>query len=932
MMRPTAIKGAASVAYYDTLVPDDKQQRSGERVEDYYLSTDEQPGVWWGAGAAELGLAGEGTREQFHAVMDGRHPQTGEALGRRLRADGVRGFDLTFSAPKSVSVLSGICGGEVERAVVAGHDAAVRAVMASIEQHATTRAGTNGIYRLDVTGLSVLLVRHRTSRTLDPQLHTHAVVAAKVKSVDGRWRALDATMVYRDQRALGAIYQAALRAELTQRLGVGWGPVVKGQAEMVGVPEDLLAAFSTRTAQTEARLADKRSAFVAREGREPSPRELSILTRDAARESRPAKARGQQADRLRAHWLASADAHGYNGQVIATAVMGAAVPAAREAGAAPQFAASHDEAGAERGGDLVGAVLSALAAAGSVWTIADVHREVAARLPTAQAGTAAGLVRTVEATSARLVAQHCLDLAPADARGVARDALDEPGVQRYTTRAVLEQEQRVVRLFSEAAAAGGQPMRIGGDLAAGLDPEQASAAGLVAGEGRLVVVVGPAGAGKTRALRAAVLALDAQRRPVVGLAPWAVAAEQLAHETGVPAETVARFLTAHEQAPGHAEELPVGATVVVDEAGLLSTPDMERLMELARRRLWRVALVGDSRQLAAVGRGGMFDHARTIAPTVQLREVRRFDMAWEREASVALRDCEAAALDAYEQHGRVRAGTAVDVEAAVLEDWWQTTMVEQRRGAFTVSTNDQAQRLNDAARRRLVSAGAVDDARVLVTARGERVGAGMRSRRAATIGRRAPSWDAGCATASAGVCRKSSPTDGSSSAVAADTSRSPPSTPTSTSNSAYFTTVHSAQGLTRDVAATVVDEFTGWRALYVGMTRGRERNTAYVVAGQDDDARATLERVLGRDRADLGALGVQRRLEEEARLRTQRRIHELQAERARLQTSGTAGRERLAEITRELEHLDPRTPTRRRPPAPSPPETSPQRDAPTRGG
>jgi TrwC relaxase len=147
------------------------------------------------------------------------------------------------------------------------------------------------------------------------------VLTAKVRSVDGQWRALDATMVYRDQRALGSMYQAALRAELTGRLGVKWGPVVKGQAEISGIPEPLMEAFSMRAQQARERLAEKLAAFVRERGREPSTRELSILGRDAARESRPAKARGENADRLRGNWLAAAEARGFGGQAIATMVL-----------------------------------------------------------------------------------------------------------------------------------------------------------------------------------------------------------------------------------------------------------------------------------------------------------------------------------------------------------------------------------------------------------------------------------------------------------------------------------------------------------------------------------------------------------------------------------------------------------------------------------
>ena len=124
-------------------------------------------------------------------------------------------------------------------------------------------------------------------------------------------------MLYRDQRMLGALYQAALRAELTARLGVGWGPVVKGQAEIVGMPVELLEAFSRRAAQIRGAVAGKADRFRVAHGREPSRREWAIIVRDAARESRPAKQRGRSAERLRADWLATASAHGYDpGRVL----------------------------------------------------------------------------------------------------------------------------------------------------------------------------------------------------------------------------------------------------------------------------------------------------------------------------------------------------------------------------------------------------------------------------------------------------------------------------------------------------------------------------------------------------------------------------------------------------------------------------------------
>lgn len=908
MMRPTAVKGENAVAYYDALVTDEAVAQKRSRVEDYYLSTDEQPGVWWGHAAAELGLTGQSRREDFRRLMAGVDPRTGEALGRRLRSDGVRGFDLTFSAPKSVSVMSAVCGGEIERAVLRSHDAAVRGVMQVIEERATTRSGTNGVYRVDVAGVGALLVRHRTSRALDPQLHTHAVLVAKVKSADGRWRALDATMLYRDQRALGALYQAALRAELSARVGVVWGPVVKGQAEIVGVPADLLEAFSRRAAQVRDAVVRKADRFRAANQREPSRREWGIIARDAARESRPAKQRGRAAEQLRSEWLATAHDHGQHPETLVKAVQAAGerhrgIAARSWVRDASGRVLRVDERARKR---LADDVLGALAVEASAWTLPEVEREVAARLPAMEGSGALEHIRDVHGAAADIIASRCVDLAPRCARGVARAALEEPGVQRYSTRELVEQEQRIVRWFCEAAAAGGEQLVLGARLAVGLDPEQAEAAGLVAGTAGLVVVVGPAGAGKTRAMAAAVQALAQQGRGVLGLAPSARAAEQLEYCSGVRCETVARFLTEHEFAdgPSRALGLPAGATLIVDEAGMLRTRDVERLMRVARGRGYRLALVGDSRQLAAVGRGGMFDEARSVAPRVQLREVRRFAERWEGDASLLLRECDPEALDLYDQRGRITAGTGEQVREAMLEDWWEARKRGQKP-ALTVPSNEQARALNRLARERLVDAGIVDDTLTVQTSSGERIGVGdeiqtrhndrrLRTETGRWV-RNRQRWRVEEIAQDGSVEVRGR---GGRATLPAQYAREHV-------DLAYFQTVHSSQGLTRQQGGTLVDEFAGWRSLYVGMTRGRRQNTAYVVVDDPDDtSRRALERALRRDRSDLGALGIQRRLADDARRITQWRLRELEAERDSLKASADEQqRDRLREIEQELDQL-----------------------------
>ena len=189
-------------------------------------------------------------------LLEGRDPVSGTRLGRalvdRVTADGrvvkaVAGFDATFSAPKSVSVLWALTGDE---RFLEAHDVAVAAALNHLERFgSTTRKRCNGgRLHLDTDGLTAAVFRQTTSRADDPQIHTHAVVSAKVQTPDGNWWALDARYLKKHQRMLGGLYQSVLRNELTHRLGVEWAPIVNGQAEIAGFPAELITVFSKRSA------------------------------------------------------------------------------------------------------------------------------------------------------------------------------------------------------------------------------------------------------------------------------------------------------------------------------------------------------------------------------------------------------------------------------------------------------------------------------------------------------------------------------------------------------------------------------------------------------------------------------------------------------------------------------------------------------------
>ena len=207
-------------------------------IDEYYAGVGESPGVWSGRWAAGLGLSGMVEADQLRALVDGHHPVSGEDLLVGLRARRVRAFDLTFSAPKSVSLLWALGSEPVAEVVAAAHREAVAAAMGFLEDRAAVaRVQVGGVRRRVATeGLVVAGFVHRTSREGDPQLHSHCLVPNLVQRVgDGRVVALDGGPLFEWGRAAGSIYQNELQRLLSLRLGVTWGPDRHNTREMVGV-------------------------------------------------------------------------------------------------------------------------------------------------------------------------------------------------------------------------------------------------------------------------------------------------------------------------------------------------------------------------------------------------------------------------------------------------------------------------------------------------------------------------------------------------------------------------------------------------------------------------------------------------------------------------------------------------------------------------
>jgi len=274
----------------------------------------EAAGTWAGTGPGVLGLEGAVETDHLAAVLGGRDPATGAVLGGARARVTVAGFDLTFAAPKSVSLLHALGDDTVRAAVGAGHQAAVEAALGYVERHAlAVRRGSGEARRVEAAeGTATAAFVHRVSRAEDPHLHTHVVTANLARGPDGRWSALDGRGLYAHVGAAGALYHAQLRHELRTRLGVGWGPLDRGRADLEGIGPQARRAFSTRAAQ----IGDELARYGSDPRRPPTARARHVAwaaTRAARDPQRPVEA-------MASSWQERARDAGIGPRVLASVV------------------------------------------------------------------------------------------------------------------------------------------------------------------------------------------------------------------------------------------------------------------------------------------------------------------------------------------------------------------------------------------------------------------------------------------------------------------------------------------------------------------------------------------------------------------------------------------------------------------------------------
>jgi conjugative relaxase-like TrwC/TraI family protein len=679
-------------------------------VDDYYLGRGEAPGRWIGATAEGLGLVGQVEAEELRNLLAGKSAQ-GEALGLQIQPGRRPGYDLTFSAPKGVSLLWAFGPDEVRHTISVAHDHAVVAVLDHLSKEACyARRGHGGAQLIDANGFIGAAFRHRTSRAGDPQLHTHVVVPNQVQGTDGRWSAPDGRHLFTWKMTAGTLYRSALRAELSP-LGLAWEIRRNGLSELRDVPKAVLRAFSKRRVDIEA-------AMEVRGATSQKAAETAALD---TRARKPTV--GTRVDVLREHWA----------EQLAAIDLPDGAGGLRPAGVDDLTAALGAETSAPPDPAEVEAVFGVLAGEQGVslddWEI-DEQRLADSGASGPQALPVTLLGSTFTRRDAMRAVARAFDVTPEDAAALTARFLEREGIirvladsdagpehvrtrsgrlapltsgdRRYTTTELLAAEQRIVgsavaRIGEGTGSVAPEAAeRILGRLHH-LDGEQADGVRALLSSGNgYDLVIGQAGTGKTTLLGAARMGWEEAGFAVIGTAVAARTAADLEAGTGIASCSLTALLADLRASGG----LTPRHVVVLDEASMVGTRPLDQLRSYVDGAGAKLVLLGDNRQLSSIDAGGALrslsselgDHVVTLRTN---RRQAGSDQQWERDALAAIRHGDVTpAVDAYCEHGRVTITETIDqARRRIVEDWWsvhrtQTTAILAVRRSDVTALNE----------------------------------------------------------------------------------------------------------------------------------------------------------------------------------------------------------------------------------------------------
>ncbi|TSD93751.1 AAA family ATPase [Skermania sp. ID1734] len=760
----------------------------------------------------------------------------------------VAGFDCVFTPQKSISLLWGLGSVQVRETIERCHAEAVRESLELMQKEvAKTRRGKAGVKQIDATGLAVTLFDHYDNRAGDPNLHTHAAVSNKVRGVDGKWTALDGRVLYQYNVALSCHYNTAITDKVARELGVRFtprdtGPGKQPVLEVDGITPAMIAEFS-RHGDIVARTRDLAENYRATHGHSPSKPALYKLAQQATLDTRDGKPPARPLGEMRTDWATRfTKRFGTTGRSAAQFVDDLITGHRRQAGEVRVYrpGRDHDTVASE--------VLAAAAQRRATWGESHLRSHAETILAgyrfdsdTARNAAADEVIDTARARCLRLSVDPG-GLAPETARRADGASIyTVHGTTRYTTDTVLETENRLreaahtpTALFATGSQVDVAIAAVEKETGRTLNPGQRDMVRHLCCSGQLLTVaVGPAGSGKTTALRAAKQAWAHTSGDVVALAPSAAAARVLGDELGLTGYTLDKVLTL--AAAGGQHPITPGALVIVDEAGMAATTKLDQLLTLARQVGANIAWVGDPYQLGAVESGGAMRLIARDTRAPELAHVVRFRDADEADASLAVRDGDAEKAWAfYTDRDRVRAGLGEHMRDQILADHL-TDLDAGRVSVMLAATVDDVRALNEAAQAAHTLSGNLDPhgpAVTLVDGLSARAGDQIVTRKNNSRCRILGGKRAGTGIDNGDLWTVEKVHDDGSVTARGRSHRGTVHLPTDYLSAhtelGYAATIHRAQGLTVDVARVLIADHLGRSLAYVGLTRGAHANVMYL--------------------------------------------------------------------------------------------------------
>ncbi|MGW5456997.1 MobF family relaxase [Nocardia sp. NPDC003979] len=816
------------------------------------------------------------TAEYGRAPLNARELSGWVAKNSRPKHSAVAGFDITFSPVKSVSVLWALAPLEISRRVEAAHRRAIEDAVSWLEHNAIfTRLGRNGIRQVDVDGVVAAAFTHRDSRAGDPDLHTHLLIANRVRAVDGKWRTIDSKTLHEAVVTASEIYDSRLEHHLETDLALqfearpGRTPDQVQIREIVGIPVELIEAWSQRGAAIIARLDQLTAAFQTTFGREPSPTEVYDLSDRATLETRPTKHLSASLSEQRDTWATQArqlfDGRDTIKDVVTRAMSTPPTPR-------PEPDAEFITAAAER-------ALAGVSARRSTWRVFNLRAEVERQLrgqicaadwtwvPDRVVAAATAPPAAVARGDPDLTEQPVLRAVPAWlSRRDSTPVHVRANSQIYTTESTLDVEAALIELSVEPGA-----RVLDTDLVAAAvsdyntaNPDRRLNAGQVgvistfATSGlRVHTANAPAGTGKTTAMQVLTSAWHSSGGTVLGMAPTAAAAAVLGESIGTRAETVDKLLdvidrhTTRPESPTIVGNSPPSlpqwvldidntTLVIVDEHVKLGNTKRLRLLRFLSDRGATVRCIGDDRQLPAIDAGGSDVDMNAASPeqTLTLSHVVRFASTAEATASIGLREADPAALAWYLDNNRIHAGHTGSVYDDTYQAWTADALAG-RDAIMLAPTHEVVSALNARARTDRLARTGTEPGPAVVLTDGllASIGDTVRTRRNnPTLRFGAHDWvrngyawtitrvhDDGSLT----VSHRHHGTDNG------ETVRLPGEYVRHHVRLGYASTIDSAQGITAEACHVALSGRESRQQFYVAMTRGIHANHAYVVTALD---------------------------------------------------------------------------------------------------